>query len=68
MTSYFDHFIVTQISSYISDGLIILLSVFLLYLGLTRFFWIILTRFQVVLEIVIFHWKTVVEENLGENS
>jgi len=68
MTSYFDHFIVTQISSYISDGLIILLSVFLLYLGLTRFFWIIPTRFQVVLEIVIFHWKTVVEENLGENS
>lgn len=68
MTSYFDHFIVTQISSYISDGLIILLSVFLLYLGLTRFFWIIPTRFQVVLEIVISHWKTVVEENLGENS
>ena len=68
MTSYFDHFIITQLSSYISDGLIILVSVFLLYIGLTRFFWVIPTRFQIMLEIIISHWKTVVEENLGQES
>lgn len=69
MASYFDHFIVTKvITDYITDSSIIMVSVIIMYMVLSRHQYIIPSRFQSILEIIIEHWQTVVEENLGENS
>ena len=69
MTSYFDHFIVTQIiTNYITDSLIILISVMTLYILLNKSVFLIPNRFQVVVEIIINHWKSVVLENLGSDK
>jgi len=69
MTSYFDHFIVTQIiTSYITDSLIILLSVITLYILLNKSIFLIPSRFQIFIEIIIDHWKSVVSENLGSDK
>lgn len=66
MTSYFDHFIVTQIiTNYITDSLIILLSVITLYFLLNKSIFLIPNRFQIIIEVIIDHWKSVVSENLG---
>lgn len=69
MASYFDHFIVTRIiTDYITDSFIIMISVLVLYMVICRHQYIIPTRFQSVIEIIIDHWSTVVEENLGEKA
>nr|WOE90990.1 ATP synthase F0 subunit 6 [Zygocanna sp. MKL-2023] len=69
MASYFDHFIVTRIiSDYITDSFIIMVSVLILYMVLSKNQYIIPSRFQSVLEVIVEHWKTVVEENLGEKT
>ena len=69
MASYFDHFIVTRIiTDYITDSSIIMISVLVLYMVVSRHNYIIPNRFQSIIEIIIEHWKTVVEENLGEKS
>ena len=69
MASYFDHFIVTKvITDYITDSSIIMVSVIIMYMVLSRHQYIIPSRFQSILEIIIEHWQTVVEENLGKNS
>ena len=69
MASYFDHFIVTRIiTNYITDSFIIMVSVLVLYMVLNNNQSIIPSRLQSVLEIIIEHWQTVVEENLGEKS
>lgn len=69
MASYFDHFIVTRIiTDYITDSFIIIMSVLVLYMILSKNQYIIPSRFQSVLEVVVEHWQTVVEENLGEKS
>ena len=69
MASYFDHFIVTRIiTDYITDSLIIMISVIVLYMIINKNQFIIPSRFQSVIEVIIEHWETVVEENLGENA
>lgn len=69
MASYFDHFIVTRIiSDYITDSFIIMLSVLILYMVINKNQFIIPSRFQSILEIIVEHWQTVVEENLGEKA
>ena len=69
MTSYFDHFIVTKlISSYITDSLIIMVCVIALWMVISRYQFVIPSRFQSVMEIIIEHWSTVVKENLGEET
>nr|YP_010036177.1 ATP synthase F0 subunit 6 [Blackfordia virginica]QQW46706.1 ATP synthase F0 subunit 6 [Blackfordia virginica] len=69
MASYFDHFIVTRlITDYITDSFIIMVSVLILYIVLSKNQFIIPSRFQSVLEIIIEHWQTVVQENLGQKS
>ena len=66
MTSYFDHFIVTQIiTNYLTDSLIILISVITLYILLNKSIFLIPNRFQIIIEIIIDHWYSVVSENLG---
>ena len=69
MTSYFDHFIVTQIiTNYITDSLVILLSVITLYVLLNKLIFLIPNRFQIIIEVIIDHWKSVVSENLGSDK
>lgn len=69
MASYFDHFIVTRIiSDYVTDSFIIMLSVIILYMVINKNQFIIPSRFQSILEIIVEHWQTVVEENLGEKA
>lgn len=69
MASYFDHFIVTKIlTSYITDSLVIMFCVLIMYMVLTNKWFLIPNRFQSILEIIFEHWETVVKENLGENS
>nr|ALO20642.1 ATP synthase F0 subunit 6 [Ptychogena lactea] len=69
MTSYFDHFIVTKlILSYLTDSLIIMVCVIVLWMVVSRYQYIIPSRFQSVMEIVIEHWSTVAKENLGEEA
>lgn len=69
MASYFDHFIVTRlITDYITDSFIIMVSVLILYIVLSKNQFIVPSRFQSVLEIIIEHWQTVVQENLGQKS
>ena len=69
MTSYFDHFIVTQIiTNYITDSLVILLSVITLYVLLNKSIFLIPNRFQIIIEVIIDHWKSVVSENLGSDK
>ena len=56
MTSYFDHFIVTQlINNYITDLLIILVSVITLYIIISKSVFVIPNRFQIIIEVVIEH-------------
>lgn len=67
MASYFDHFIVTKvITSYITDSFFILFFVMILYMVICKHFFIIPTRMQSILEVIIEHWIQVVRENLGE--
>jgi F-type H+-transporting ATPase subunit a len=69
MASYFDHFIVTRIvTDYVTDSFIIMVSVLILYMVLSKNQHIIPSRFQSILEIIVEHWQTVVEENLGEKA
>lgn len=69
MASYFDHFIVTRIiTDYVTDSFIIMISVLVLYMVVSRNQYIIPSRFQSILEIIVEHWETVVEENLGEKA
>jgi len=69
MTSYFDHFIVTQIiTNYFTDSVIILLSVIMLYSTLNKSTYVIPSRFQSFIELIVDHWKTVVSENLGDKN
>lgn len=69
MTSYFDHFIVTKIiTSYISDSFMILCFVIVLYMVICKHQFIIPTRLQSIIEIIVEHWVTVVRENLGEKT
>ena len=56
MASYFDHFIVTKvITDYITDSSIIMVSVIIMYMVLSRHQYIIPSRFQCILEIIIEH-------------
>ena len=69
MASYFDLFIVTRIvSDYITDSSIIMISVLVLYMIINNNQYIIPSRFQSIIEIIVEHWQTVVEENLGEKA
>lgn len=69
MASYFDHFLVTRIiTDYITDSFIIMISVIVLYMIISKNQFIIPSRLQSIIEIIIEHWQTVVEENLGEKS
>ena len=69
MASYFDHFIVTKVlTSYITDSLIIMICVMIMYMVLTKSWFLIPNRFQSVVELIFDHWETVVKENLGEKS
>lgn len=69
MTSYFDHFIVTKIiNSYITDSFMILCFVIVLYIVICKHQFIIPSRLQSIIEIIIEHWVTVVRENLGEKT
>lgn len=69
MASYFDHFIVTRIiTDYITDSSIIMVSVIIMYMVVSKHQYIIPSRFQSIIEIIIEHWNTVVEENLGRDS
>ena len=69
MTSYFDHFIVTQIiTNYFTDSVVILLSVIMLYSTLNKSTYDIPSRFQSFIELIVDHWKTVVSENLGDKN
>lgn len=69
MASYFDHFIVTRIlTDYITDSSVIMLSTLILYMVVSKHHFIIPSKFQSVIEIIVEHWKTVVEENLGSKS
>jgi len=68
MASYFDHFIITKIlTGYITDSFIIMVCVILLYITLNYKFYIIPSRFQNLMEVIINHWNVVVEENLGKD-
>ena len=54
MASYFDHFIVTKvITDYITDSSIIMVSVIIMYMVLSRHQYIIPSRFQSILEITV---------------
>ena len=69
MASYFDHFILTKIlTSYITDSFFIFVSVMVLYGIISKKIYIIPTRFQSLIEIILEHWGVVVKENLGEDS
>ena len=69
MASYFDHFIVTKVlSSYITDSFFILIFVIIMYMVISKSFFIIPSRLQSIIEIIIEHWVTVVRENLGEKT
>lgn len=69
MTSYFDHFIVTKvITSYITDSFMILCFVIVLYTVICRHQFVIPSRLQSIVEIIVEHWVTVVRENLGEKT
>nr|AER54571.1 ATP synthase F0 subunit 6 [Laomedea flexuosa]AER54611.1 ATP synthase F0 subunit 6 [Obelia longissima] len=69
MASYFDHFIVTRIiTDYITDSFVIMISVIVMYMIVSKHQYIIPSRFQSVVEMIVEHWSTVIEENLGDNS
>lgn len=69
MASYFDHFIVIRIlSDYMTDSFVIMVSVVIMYMVVNYNVFIIPSRFQSILEVMIEHWQTVVEENLGESA
>lgn len=69
MASYFDHFIVTKVlTSYMTDSFFILLFVIIMYMVICKRFFVIPTRIQSIVEIIIEHWVTVVRENLGERT
>nr|QPF96865.1 ATP synthase F0 subunit 6 [Eutima sp. BMK-2020] len=69
MASYFDHFIVTRIlTDYITDSSIIIISAIIMYMIINSNVFIIPSKFQSVVEIMIEHWQIVVEENLGESA
>nr|YP_010889990.1 ATP synthase F0 subunit 6 [Bargmannia elongata]WJJ69977.1 ATP synthase F0 subunit 6 [Bargmannia elongata] len=69
MTSYFDHFIVIQIiNSYITDSFIIVFFVIVLYFFLNYNTFIIPSRLQNIIEIIIEHWVGVIQENLGSKA
>lgn len=69
MASYFDHFILTKIiTSYITDSFLILLCVLIMYTVICKKTFLIPTRFQSIIEIIIEHWVTVSKENLGEKT
>ena len=69
MTSYFDHFIVIQlINPYITDSFIIIFFVIILYFFLNYKSFIIPTRLQNIIEIIVEHWSSVVQENLASKS
>lgn len=69
MTSYFDHFIVTQvITNYLTDSVIILFSVIILYSALNKSIYVVPNRFQSFVELIVDHWKVVVTENLGDKN
>nr|WJJ70017.1 ATP synthase F0 subunit 6 [Physonectae sp.] len=67
MTSYFDHFIVIQIiNPYITDSFIVIFLVILLYFFINYNVFIIPSRLQSIIEIIIEHWVLVIKENIGE--
>ena len=69
MASYFDHFILTKVfGEYITDSLFILLFVLMVYTVIGRYTYVVPTRLQSVLELMVEHWVTVVRENLGESA
>lgn len=69
MASYFDHFIVTKIlTDYVTDSSIIMISVIIMYMVILKYSYIIPSRYQSLIEIIIEHWNNVVEENLGDKS
>lgn len=69
MASYFDHFIITKLlSAYITDSLLILIFVIILYMVICSNYYIIPSRLQSIVEIIVEHWNLVVKENLGEKS
>ena len=69
MTSYFDHFLVIKlINSYITDSFFIMFFVIILYLTTCYNFYLIPSRFQLLIEYILDHWFGVIRENLGEKS
>ena len=69
MASYFDHFIVTKIlTDYITDSSVIMISVIIMYMVIVKYSYIIPSRYQSLIEIIIEHWDGVVQENLGNKS
>lgn len=68
MSSYFDHFILIQIiNPYITDSFFIIFLVILLYY-LINFNFLIPNRLQNIIKLIINHWLTVINENLGVKS
>lgn len=66
MTSYFDHFVVTQVfTNYVTDGFIVLLCVVLLYIVINSSVSVIPNRYQGSFEVVLEHWRKIVIDNLG---
>lgn len=69
MTSYFDHFVVTEvINRYGTDLFFILLSVLMLHVITNNWIRVIPNRLQFILEGVIKHWEGVILENLGKKE
>ncbi len=67
MTSYFDHFIIIQIiNPYVTDSFIVIFFVILLYFFINYSIFIIPSRLQSIIEIVIEHWILIIRENVGE--
>nr|YP_010118119.1 ATP synthase F0 subunit 6 [Turritopsis lata]QQW46719.1 ATP synthase F0 subunit 6 [Turritopsis lata] len=67
MATYFDHFILTKvITYYISDSFFIFFFVIIVYGVIFKSSYLIPSRIQSVIELIIDHWVVVVRDNLGE--
>lgn len=67
MSSYFDHFILTKIITYyVSDSFFIFIFVLVTYAIVFKSSYLIPSRIQTILELILEHWSIVVKDNLGE--
>nr|YP_010890048.1 ATP synthase F0 subunit 6 [Bargmannia lata]WJJ70060.1 ATP synthase F0 subunit 6 [Bargmannia lata] len=59
MTSYFDHFLI--VPSYLSNSFFIFFSIIFIFIFIKKN---IISKFSIILEVIIDHWKTVIHDNL----